>query len=149
MRQNKPTQHLNIVVSTLLRMYDSNIISLHISGHTSEQPELSLSTAEYSVHCEHIWTGWQPVVGCCRGCGLVSGAWRLFIHKPGGNCKWKHRHLTAYTIKDHIVLFLCKEQQGMWESNIDDVFYNSLKEFIYKSSPYSTFIFMTATWPKT
>lgn len=47
----------------------------------------------------------QWLVGC-GGCGLVSGACRLFIHKPGGNCKWKHRHLPADTFNDHIVLFL-------------------------------------------
>lgn len=47
----------------------------------------------------------QWLVGC-GGCGLVSGAWWLFIHKPGGNCKWKHRHLSACTFqRSHCAAF--------------------------------------------
>lgn len=66
---------------------------------------------------------------CCRGCGLVSGARWLFIHKPGGNCKWEHRHLPAHAFKDHIVLFLCKEQQDVQESNISSVFCTLFERF--------------------
>lgn len=90
-----PAQLLSVVLRRPSGMYDSNSTSL-----------LKVCTVN-----THGLEDSQWLVGC-GGCGLVSGAWRLFIHKPGGNCKWKHRHLPADTFNDHIVLFFCKRAAG-------------------------------------
>lgn len=99
-----PARLSNINVSRPQGMKDSS--SLRVSRHATELHELSVCAEVCTVNTFGLEAG-QWLAGSCGGCGPVSGAGRLFIHKPGGNCKMKRQTSSSPdTFNDHTVQLL-------------------------------------------
>lgn len=133
-----PAQLLDIAVNRPLGMHDSNTISLHIFGHTTEQHELSVHDRVKCALWTHLdWNkasgwlaaedvGWSPEpVGCS------------FIHQVETVNENGDISLPTLSKITLCCFYVRSSRRAGCRSSIDDVFCNSLKKGLSTRGKYN------------
>lgn len=130
-----PAQLSNVVVSRPSGTYDSNTTSLHIFRHTTEQHELSVHSRGKCALWTHLdWkiaSGW--LVAEDVGWSLEPGGCS-FINQVGTvneNTDISLPTLSMITLCCYFFMWGSSRTWWMRESDIHDVFWNSLRGFVH------------------